>query len=329
VTEAKMDDILALVEHRQGSLRDITYEVMACGRDLAGMTGARLTALILGENPAPYAEAMKRQADRVLVVDSPVFKHFNSASYQRALVEIVRNEKPRFILMGHSAFGMDLGPSLAVELDLPFTTDCIGVSAEGGRVKVTRQVYDGKLNATVELREGPSYLLTLRSGTFPADEPGLEGEVTQIRSPIDTEPDYRRFIEYVEPPAGDIDITRSDIVVGVGRGVKDKENLAIVEEFASSLGAVVGCTRPIVDNEWLPKSRQVGSSGKTIKPKLYIALGISGAFQHLAGMKGADTIIAVNKDANAPIFNEADYGVVDDMFKILPALKERILELKG
>jgi electron transfer flavoprotein alpha subunit len=329
MTEAKMGDILALVEHRQGTLRDITYEIMACGRALASKTGGKLTAVILGEGPDKFVEAMKPQAHRVLVVDSPVFKHFNSASYQAALVDIIRREQPRFMLMGHTAFGMDLCPPLATHLAVPFTTDCIGIDTEGGQVRVTRQVYDGKLNATVKLRQGASYMLTLRSGTFPAGDAALNGEVVALDSPIEAEPAYRRFIEYIEPVVGDVDITRSDIVVGVGRGVKEKDNLAIVEEFAAALGGVVGCTRPVVDNEWLPKDRQVGSSGKTIKPKLYIALGISGAFQHLAGMKGADTIIAVNKDPKAPIFNEADYGIVDDMFKILPVLKAKIIEIKG
>jgi electron transfer flavoprotein alpha subunit len=224
---------------------------------------------------------------------------------------------------------MDLGPTLAVSLGLPFTTDCIGIDTEGDGLGVTRQMYDGKLNAAVRLREGTSYVLTLRSGTFAAGEVSLEGEVVRADSAVSAEPDYRRFMEYIEPVAGDVDITRSDIVIGVGRGVKEQENIAMIEEFAAALGGVVGCTRPIVDNEWLPKDRQIGSSGKTIKPKLYIALGVSGAFQHIAGMKGADTIVAINKDPNAPIFNEADYGIVDDMFKVLPALKEKITEIRG
>jgi electron transfer flavoprotein alpha subunit len=327
--ETKMGDILVLVEHRRGAVRDITFEIMAFGRYLAAKTGGKLTAVILGDGPEKLVEALKPQAHRVMVVDAPVFKHFNSASYQKALAEIIKKEQPGFTLMGHTAFGMDLCPTLATYLDVPFTTDCIGIDIEGGQVKATRQVYDGKLNATVRLREGTSYMLTLRSGTFPAGEAALDGEVVGLDSPLADEPAYRRFIEYIEPVVGDVDITRSDIVVGVGRGVKEKDNIAMVEEFAAALGGVVGCTRPVVDNEWMPKDRQIGSSGKTIKPKLYIALGVSGAFQHVAGMKGADTIIAVNKDPKAPIFNEADYGIVGDMFKILPVLKEKIIELKA
>ncbi len=324
-----MADIFALVEHRQGAIRDITYELMACGRSLAEKTGGKLTAVVLGADTEELIAPLKSQAHRLLVVDAPVFRDFNSASYQLALSEIVKQEKPFITLMGHTAFGMDLCASLATELESPFTTDCLRIELADGGVKAVRQMFDGKLDARVKIRDAASYFLTVRSGGYPAEEAGLAAEVTQMASPVAAEPEYRTFIDYIEPEIGEVDITKSDIVVGVGRGVKEPENIAMVEEFAAAIGGVVGCTRPVVDAEWLPKARQVGSSGKTIKPKLYIALGISGAFQHLAGLKGADTIIAVNKDANAPIFNAADYGIVADMFKILPALKAKIMEIKG
>ena len=324
-----MAEIFALVEHRQGALRDITYELMACGRNLAEKSNGRLTAVVLGADTEELVAPLKSQAHRLIVVDAPFFRDFNSASYQVALSEILKKEKPFMMLMGHTAFGMDLCPSLATELESPFTTDCLEIELTDGGIKAVRQMFDGKLDARVKLREGESYFLTVRSGCFPAEEAGLDAEITRMDSPVGAEPDYRSFIDYIEPEIGEVDITKSDIVVGVGRGIKEQENIAQVEEFAEAIGGVVGCTRPVVDSEWLPKARQVGSSGKTIKPKLYIALGISGAFQHLAGLKGADTIIAVNKDANAPIFNAADYGIVEDMFKVLPALKEKILEIKG
>jgi electron transfer flavoprotein alpha subunit len=324
-----MADIFALVEHRQGAIRDITYELMACGRTLAEKVDGKLTAVVLGAGTEELIAPLKSQAHRLIVVDSPVFKDFNSASYQAALADILKKEKPLLTLMGHTAFGMDLCPSLATELESPFTTDCLEIELADGGVRAVRQMFDGKLDARVKLREGASYFLTVRSGCFSAEDAGLTAEIAEMASPVAAEPDFRRFIDYIEPEVGEVDITKSDIVVGVGRGVKEQENIAKVEEFAQAIGGVVGCTRPVVDSEWLPKARQVGSSGKTIKPKLYIALGISGAFQHLAGLKGADTIIAVNKDANAPIFNTADYGIVEDMFKVLPALKEKILEIKG
>jgi electron transfer flavoprotein alpha subunit len=324
-----MADILALVEHRRGTIRDITHELMACGRMLAEKTDGKLAAVILAESTDGFAETLKTQAHRILAVDSPVFKEFNSESYKLALADIISKEKPFITLIGHTAFGMDLAPPLGAHLGLPFTTDCLGIEATGGKVTVIRQMYDGKLDARVQLREAPSYLLTVRSGMFPADESNLSAEIVKIESPVTAEPDYRKFIDYIEPVVGDVDITRSDVVIGVGRGIKEQENIGMVEEFADALGGVVGCTRPVVDAEWLPKDRQIGSSGKTIKPKLYVALGISGAFQHVAGMKGAETIIAINKDPNAPIFGEADFGIVDDLFKVLPVLKDKIVEIKG
>ena len=157
---------------------------------------------------------------------------------------------------------------------------------------------------------------------------GLTAEVINVDCPLTEAIAYRKFVDYVEAAVGDIDITQADIVIGVGRGIKEKENLAVVEALAESLGGVLACSRPVVDAGWLPKDRQVGSSGKTVKPKLYIAVGISGAFQHVAGMKAAETIVAINKDGNAPIFGEADYGIVGDLFKVIPALKEKINELK-
>jgi len=190
-------------------------------------------------------------------------------------------------------------------------------------------MYGGKVNARVELHEAPSSIVTIRQAAFKAAEAKLKGEIVKVESPWTEEIAYRKFIEYVEAAIGEVDITQADIIVAVGRGIKERENLPIAEELANSIGGVLACSRPIVDAGWLPKDRQVGSSGKTVKPKLYIAAGISGAFQHITGMKGADTIVAINKDPNAPIFNEADYGIVGDLFKVVPALKGKITELKS
>jgi electron transfer flavoprotein alpha subunit len=323
-----MSEIFALVEHRQGTIRDITYELMSCGRKLAENANTKLTAVILGYNTDNIVQAVKKQAHRLLVVDSEMFKDFNSELYQNALSEIIKQQNPRLTLIGHSASGMDLCPALAVQVGVPFTTDCLDVEIIEQKLRVTRQMYDGKLNARVLLRENPGYMITLRSGCFPAGESSLEGNVENLDIAVSSQPDYRKFIEYIEAAIGDVDITKSDILVSIGRGVKEQVNIPVIEDFAATIGAVVSCSRPVVDAGWLAKDRQVGSSGKTVKPKLYIALGISGAFQHIVGMKSADTIIAVNKDPNAPIFNEADYGIVDDLFKVVPVLKTKILEMK-
>jgi electron transfer flavoprotein alpha subunit len=323
-----MSEIFVLIEHRQGVIRDISYELLACGRKLAEQKHSSLTAVLLGYNTAEFVESLKSQADRILVIDHEAFQDFNAESYQIALHELMTKEQPFITLIGHTAFGMDLCPALAAQLAVPFTTDCLDVDIRDDELTVTRQMYDGKLNANVKCRKHSSYLLSLRSGCFPAEDSTLTAEIVNMDSALTTPPDYRKFVEYIEAAVGDVDITKSDIVVAVGRGIKEQENLALVEDFAETIGGVVACTRPIVDAGWLPKDRQVGSSGKTVKPKLYLALGISGAFQHVMGMKSSDTIVAINKDANAPIFNEADYGIVDDLFKVLPALKEKIVEMR-
>jgi electron transfer flavoprotein alpha subunit len=324
-----MADILAVVEHRQGEIRDITYELMACGRSLAERLDGKLTAAILGHGTGSYVEALKGQAHRLLIVDNEIFKEFSDEVYEDTLAEIVEKEKPFITLIGHTAFGMGLCPALGSRLAIPFTTDVLELEPENGSLKAVRQMYDGKLDARVRFRESPSYMASIRAGCYTAEDGGLDSEVVDFTLSKSPEPSHIRFIEYIEAAVGDVDITKADVIVGVGRGIKEKDNIAMVEEFADSIGGVVACTRPVVDAEWLPKDRQIGSSGKTVKPKLYIALGVSGAFQHIAGLKGSDTIIAINKDPGAPIFNEADYGIVDDLFKVLPALREKLAEVKG
>jgi electron transfer flavoprotein alpha subunit len=322
-----MSEIYILIEHRQDEIRDISYELLDCGRKLAEGNNSKVTAVILGFNTEKIVEKIESQAHKILVIDNEVFKDFNSETYQIALADLIQKDNPFLFLMGHTAFGMDLCPALGTQLNIPFTTDCLDIEISENNLRVVRHMFDGKLAAKVLLRENPSYMLTLRAGSYPVTEANLKAEITKLDSPVSEAPDYRKFLEYIEAVAGDVDITKSDIVIGIGRGIKEQDNLAMIEEFAASIGGVVACSRPIVDADWLPKDRQVGSSGKVIKPKLYIAIGISGAFQHVAGMKGAETIVAINKDANAPIFHEADYGIVDDLFKVIPVLKEKIAEL--
>ncbi len=323
-----MKKIFALVEHRKGEIRDVTYELLTKGRDLASKLEGELTALLLGNNTAQFAEKLKPCAHHILSVDHEVLKDFNAESYQIVLSDILKKESPWLTLIGHTASGMDLAPTLAQELGTPFTTDCVEIDMENDNLIATRQMYGGKLNAKYKMQTASSYILTIRQAAFPQEPANLNADVVSFTSPLAQEPDYRKFVEYLEAAIGEVDITKADIVIGVGRGIKERENLRLIEELADSLGGVLACSRPIVDAGWLPKDRQVGSSGKTIKPKLYIAIGISGQFQHITGMKGADTIFAINKDPNAPIFNEADYGIADDLFKVVPVLKNKIAEMK-
>ena len=325
-----MREIFVVAEHRQGQVRDVTFEMLTKGRELAEKTNADLTAILFGHNVKDYAKTLSEYAERVLFVDDAKLENFNSEAYQKVLSHLIKERKPLLTLIGHTSFGMDLAPSLATALNTPLATDCIDIEFQNETLVVTRQMYGGKVNVKATVRKSESYIATLRPATFEArKETAVNGEIIEIRSPLSEEITGKRFVEYAHPPLGGVDITAADILVGIGRGIKDANNIPMVEELAKALGGVLACSRPIVDKGWLPSDRQVGTSGKTVKPKLYIALGISGAFQHVLGMKNSDLIIAVNKDPKAPIFNFADYGVVDDVFKVLPPLKSKVYELKG
>ncbi len=325
-----MKEIFVLAEHRRGELRDVTFEMLTKGRELSQKTNMDLTAVLLGYNVKEFAKKLADQTKRVLIVDDARLENFNAEAYQKVLSNLISERKPPLTLIGHTAFGVDLAPSLATELSAPLATDCIDVDFEEEKLVVVRQVYGGKVNVKASLRKSDSYIVTLRPATFEAQqvEP-LGGEITEVPSPLKEDIPYKKFIEYFEAPAGEVDITAADILVSVGRGIKEADNMPIVEKLAKALGGVVSCSRPIVDKGWLPSDRQVGTSGKTVKPKLYIAIGISGAFQHVSGMKNSDIIIAINKDPKAPIFRAADYGVVEDLFKVVPTLTDKILEGKA
>ena len=324
-----MNEILVLAEHREGELRDVTFEMLGKARELGEASGQAVTALLLGSGLGDMAETVKPHADEVLVLDHGNLKQFNSAIYQPVLSDAIKTREPGLVMIGHTAFGVDLAPSLAVALELPFAADCIDLAVEGGTTKATRQIYEGKVNATVSFVDAPTVLVTFRPSAFPVEEAARAGKVTELTIDVPEEPAVRKFLEYVEAAVGDVDITKAEVVVSIGRGLREEENLPMVEELAESLGGVVACSRPVVDAGWLPKDRQVGSSGKTVKPKLYLAIGISGQFQHLSGMKSAETIVAINKDPKAPIFSAADYGIVGDLTKVVPALKEKIAELRA
>ncbi|HYW68241.1 MAG TPA: electron transfer flavoprotein subunit alpha/FixB family protein [bacterium] len=324
-----MNEILVLAEHRNGELTDITFEMLGKAGELAGAGGATVAALLLGAGVGEMAQKLTGYADEVLTVDHGNLTSFNSAVYQPIVAEVVKSRGPSMVLIGNTAFGVDLAPSLAVELDAPLASDVVGIVVDGDTFSVTRQIYEGKIDARVSFREAPTVLATVRAAAFPVEPGTKSGSVTEFAATVPEEPAMRRFVEYVEAAVGDVDISASEVIVAVGRGIKEEENMALVEELAELLGGVVGCSRPIVDAGWLPKDRQVGSSGKTVKPKLYVAVGISGQFQHLSGMKAAETIVAINKDPKAPIFSAADYGIVGDLFKIVPALKDKIAEVRA
>ena len=325
-----MAGIFVLTEHRQGQVRDITYEMLTKARELAAKTSAEVIAVMLGKNVKEHAKAIAEYAKSVLVVEDARLENFNSETYRTILTKLITEHKPILLMMGHTSYGVDLAPRLAAALNLPLATDCIDLIFEGDTLKVTRQMYGGKVNVSVTVRKAETYVATVRQATFAPQKPTPPetGQITEIPSPLTEEIQEKRFIQYLLPPPGGVDITAAEKLVGVGRGIKDAANIQIVEQLAKTMGAVVSCSRPIVDKGWLPTDRQVGTSGKTVKPKLYLAVGISGAFQHILGMKSSDLIIAINKDPKAPIFSFADYGIVDDLFKVVPALNNKIAEIR-
>jgi len=317
------NSVLVLVEHRQGAVRDVTFEMLTAARKMGGS----VEAVLLAENDA-LASAVTAHANKVVCVSGPAFKEFNYEQYQNALVRLIGEKKPSAVLIANSAFGTDLGPSLAVALNAGLVSDAVAFTKADSGFSVSRGMYAGKLVADWRVGTEPAIIM-VRQSNFKPEPASLGGTIEKWDAGDVVSGSKTKFIGLEEVPTTGIDITKATIVVGIGRGIKEAKNMPLVQEFAKDIGAVLAASRPVVDAGWLPKEVQVGSSGKTIKPKLYIALGISGAFQHIAGMKGADTIIAVNKDPKAPIFSVAHYGIVDDLHKVVPALRAKIKELKA
>ena len=323
-----MSMIFVLAEHRRGVIQDVTWEMLNKGRELASEWSAESVAVLLGYGVKNFAEELAQRADQVLLVEDEKLENFNGAIYQKVLSQIISEYKPVLTLVGHTSFGMDFAPSLAAQLGLPLSTDCIDLHLEDGGLTAVRQMYAGKVNAEISFPGASEYMITVRPGSFPAEGEAVKGGKIESLSISIEDIENKKFVEYVEAAAGEVDITQADTLVSVGNGIGDAKNIPIVAELAEALGGVLSCSRPVVDKKWLPKERQVGTSGKTVKPKVYLAIGISGAFQHVAGIKEG-TIIAVNKDPKAPIFRVADYGVIGDLFKIVPLLKEKVKESKA
>jgi len=317
-----MEEILVIAEHRQGNLRDVTFELLGFALGLAAKENLSVTAVVPGL-AEDKTEALKTVCDTILLCDDQRLSNYNAPDYLAALSTLIAERKPRLVVAGHTAQGMDLAPALALVAGLPLVTDCLDFGlAEDGAV-VSRQLYAGKVNTRLTLKPAKAYMISLRPGTFEAPQAlGKTATIETFSTPGEAA-SGRRFIEYLAAGVEDVDIADADILVSIGRGIGKPENIPLAESFAKAVGGTLSCSRPVADNQWLPKTRQVGTSGKTVRPRLYIALGISGAFQHQAGMKNSDTIIAVNTDPAAPIFSVAHYGIVGDILEVLPALTEK------
>jgi electron transfer flavoprotein alpha subunit len=323
-----MSELFVLVEHRKDAIRDITFEMLCKADQLSRELSSTVTAVLMGWQVEGFIGELRERADRILVVEDELLKHFNAEMCQKVLYDLIGEYHPLLTLIGHTSWGLDLAPALAVKTGFPLVTDCLDIVSEKGDLKAVRELYSGKVYARMAFKKSAGYLATVRPGAFPSDKAGSRQAEVIKRLCGDLPKPRKHFVEFVDTFAGETDIAQADLLISVGLGIGEKENIALVEELAGALGGVLACSRPIVDNKWLPKYRQVGTSGKSVKPKVYLALGISGAFQHVAGITGAGTVIAVNKDHKAPIFRVAHYGVVDDLFKVAPALLERIKELR-
>jgi electron transfer flavoprotein alpha subunit len=336
-------EILVVAEHRDREFRDITMQMLNKAADLSRAHGFELSAVVLGSGVTSLAETLADRAGRVIVYDDPRLQHFDPDLHKEILAALLAERKPLLTLLGHTPWSLDLAPALAVKTGYPLATDCVDILVDTAAAappvpKVVRQVYGGKMFARMAFREAAGYLVTVRGGAFPAAQAGeYQAEIVQAPLPpglTDTAGSAataaapgggrREFLGYVDTCKGEVDIAQAELLVSIGRGIGEEDNIASAKELAELLGGTLSCSRPVVDKKWLPKCHQVGTSGKSVKPKVYLALGISGAFQHVAGMSGAGTVIAVNKDRKAPIFRVADYGVVADLLPILAALKERL-----
>lgn len=325
-----MPEIFVITEHRKGKFRDVTFEMLALADKIASANDCSVTAVLLTDHAYGLAEELKSACDCVLIAEDPALANYSADEYLAVLEKIIAKKNPLLTLVGNTAMGMDLAPAMSTRFSIPCVSDCVNVEiSDNASLKLERQIYGGKINACLLMKPSSKYIATVRAGTFPADrDRGKNAKIENFPVPAFDNLGKRQFIEYIEEITEDVDITAADILVSVGRGIGKPENIALAQEFADAIGATVSCSRPVADKGWLPKSRQVGTSGKTVKPKIYIALGISGAFQHQAGMKNAETIIAVNKDPNAPIFNIAHYGIVMDLFQFLPKITEKFKQEK-
>ncbi|MGD8562053.1 MAG: electron transfer flavoprotein subunit alpha/FixB family protein [Desulfarculaceae bacterium] len=315
--------VLVIAEHREGTLREATLEALGAARTLGA---GEVLALVLATEPGPLAAELAPFCDEVLTMAQPSLDPPLAEAWLPAARAAVLESGASLVLMPHSSWGMELGPRLAEEMDAPLAPDISALEYSEGGLKGQRMVFGGKLTASCELMPAGLYVATLRAGVFSAPDAKEPAPIREL-APAAPEQIATAFVGYIKQAAGDVDITAAKILVSVGRGIEGPDNLPLVEALAEALGGVVSCSRPVADKKWLPKTRQVGTSGQTVRPDIYLALGISGAFQHVAGMQGAGTIIALNKDPKAPIFRVAHYGIVGDLFELLPLVTEKVKAL--
>jgi electron transfer flavoprotein alpha subunit len=323
--------VLVILEQQGGKWHRMSWETLAAGQQFASAMGQPVEAAVAGHSVgALAAEAASKKVAKVYAIEHELLKDYTADAYTAAIEALIRKINPALVLFPHTYQVRDFAPRLATRFSQVLVSDVISVRMEAGSPVFVRLLFQGKLNGDVRVSGPGPHFASLQAGAWRADQ--LESGSSAVET-FTPSLDASRIRQKPEAPfresARAVDLTAAEIIVSVGRGIKEKENISVVAELATALGAELAASRPICDAGWLPMERQVGSSGQTVAPKVYLAVGISGAIQHLVGMKGAKTIVAINKDANAPIFEVADYGIVGDLFEVVPALVAEVKKVKG
>jgi electron transfer flavoprotein alpha subunit len=322
MSEDATGDVLAVVEHRRGELRPVSFELITAGRELADAQDGELHLAVIGGDVEGFASRLDREGvDAIHTVEDGA--EFDHDVYVQTVDALCVALEPAVLLAPHTVNALDYVPAVAVDRDLPLVTDVLALEVEEGELIATRGYYESKVTAPVRITDSPR-AVTIRPGAWPAAEGIAETPVRPFEFEP-TEPTLESTVEgFEEAGDGDVDVTAADFLIGVGRGIGEREHLSLIEDLAAATGATIAASRPLVDKGWFETGRQVGQSGKTVSPEVYLAVGISGAVQHVAGIKGSDTIVAVNRDPNAPIFDVADVAVVGDLFEVLPPLIDEL-----
>ena len=321
--------ILVFAEQRENSLKKPALEAVQTARTIADQSGGTVTALVVGHGVTAIAGSLAGYgASAVHVVDHEKLAKYSSTAYAKCIAEVAKQVQASIVLMAATAMGKDLAPRVAVKLEAGLAADCTAIKSESGAVIATRPVYAGKALVDLALTS-PITVITLRPNVFSAGASSGSTIAPQKADVAFVDADFATVVEEVSASSGTLDVSEADIIVSGGRGMRGPENFHLIESLAGALGGAVGASRAVVDAGWRPHEEQVGQTGKTVSPSLYIAVGISGAIQHLAGMSSSKYIVAINKDKDAPIFQVADYGIVGDAFEVLPALTSEVKKLLG
>lgn len=327
------DTILVIVEQREGKLNRASWETITAGQAIAAATGWTLEAAVVGKGVGSIgSDVAVKQLGKIYDIESPKLDPYTPDAFAAGLKQFLTNKQPKLVLMPHTYQVRDFVPKLATAMGRTVISDCVGFKYENGKLVFTRQMFQGKLAADVSFTSDAPWFVTFQNGAFRGDK-AVDGAsaapVETVNLEIADEIIRNKPQEIFKEAKQAVDLTQAEIIVAVGRGIKEQKNLEIAQKLADALGGDLAASRPICDSGWLPMDRQIGSSGQTVAPKLYLALGISGAIQHIVGMKGSRTIIAVNKDSEAPIFEIADYAVVGNLFEIVPPLTEEVKKAKA